>query len=423
MRVLVVGSGGREHALVSKIAQSGLVSEVLCAPGNGGTAQIARNCPVDVESVAALTTLAREEAVDFVVIGPEAPLVLGAADALREAGVLVFGPGREAAQLEGSKAFAKAFIERHGLATAAARVFEDAVQAHAYLDTLTVPPVIKADGLAAGKGVVVAQTIAEAHAAVDAMMGERAFGEAGATVVIEERLVGQEVSFHVVLDGSTYVPLVAAQDHKAVGDGDTGPNTGGMGAYSPPPVVTPDVEQRILQDIVEPTVQGLKTDGLTFRGVLFIGLMIVEGVPYVLEYNVRFGDPETQVLLARWGGDVLPLLLGAAKGTLQGVASEPGPACAMCVVLTAPGYPGSYPKGAPIAGLDQVATVSQVNVIHAGTRVQDGAVVTAGGRVLGVTAAGATVDEVAQKAYRAIDQLHFDGMHFRRDIGHHARSK
>lgn len=423
MRVLVLGSGAREHTLAERIAASAEVSAVICAPGNGGTASCAENVAVDVEDPAAVLALAEHEHVDFVVIGPEAPLVAGVADRLVAAGILVFGPPAAAAALEGSKALAKRFMARHGIQTAAFGVFDEIEKAHAFVDQQEGPLVVKADGLAAGKGVIVCDSVAQAHGAVDQLMGERVFGAAGARVVIEARLWGQEVSFHVVMDGQRCVTLCAAQDHKAIGDGDTGPNTGGMGAYSPPPIVTPEVEQRILHDIVEPTVSGLAADGLGYRGALFIGLMIVEGVPYVLEYNVRFGDPETQVMFARYAGDVMPLLLGAARGDLSQVKPRWAAPCAMCVVLAAKGYPGHYEKGAVIHGLDRIADLADVRALHAGTvRDAQGVVRTSGGRVLGITAIGPTIDAVAKRAYEGVAQIHFDGMQYRRDIGHHART-
>lgn len=422
MKVLVIGSGAREHALAERIAESHIVTEVLCAPGNGGTAQVARNVALECDSPASIVALARREGAGLVVVGPEAPIVAGVADELADAGVDVFAPPRAAAVLEGSKAFAKRFMARHGIATAAFGVFDDPALAHAYVERhADTALVVKADGLAAGKGVIVTSSVAEAHAAIDTVMRERAFGAAGTTVVIEERLVGQEVSFHVVLDGRRHVPLCAVQDHKAVGDGDRGPNTGGMGAYSPPPVVTSEVQERILRDIVEPTVKGLAAEALPYRGVLFIGLMIVKGVPYVLEYNVRFGDPEAQVILARYGGDIMPLLLGAARGDASAVEPSWQAPCAMCVVLAAGGYPGPYMTGTVIEGLDRVSALPGVRLHHAGTRRQSGQVLTHGGRVLGVTAVGLTIDVVAERAYQAVDCIRFAGMHFRRDIGHHAR--
>ena len=421
MRVMVVGSGGREHALAARLRASPQVSDLICAPGNGGTARIARNLPVNVEDVNAIVQLARTELVDFVVVGPEAPLVAGVVDALTEAGIPAFGPKRAGAQLEGSKAYSKEFMRRHGVPTAEFAVFEELAAARSFVEQSGRAWVVKADGLAAGKGVIVAEDVAETLDALERMLGQREFGQAGARVVLEQRLRGQEVSYHIVLDGQRYLPLAAAQDHKRLGDGDRGPNTGGMGAYSPPPVVTPEVEQRILSQVVEPTVKGLISDGLDFRGTLFIGLMIEDGQPRVLEYNTRFGDPETEVLMARWGGDILPLLLGAASGDLSQVTPRWDAAVALCVVLAAPGYPGNIRKGLPITGLDVAAGIPGVMVAHAGTQLQDGVVQTSGGRVLCVTATGDQIDEVADRAYQEVAARHFDGMQYRRDIGHHAR--
>lgn len=423
MRVMILGGGGREHALALRLSASPQVSDLICAPGNGGTAAIARNISVNVEDVAAVVKLARAEAVDFVVVGPEAPLVAGVVDALEEVGIPAFGPRRVGAQLEGSKSFSKEFMKRYGVPTADFAVFEDAAEARSFVQKSGQAWVVKADGLAAGKGVVVANDVPETLAAIDRMLQDREFGAAGARVVLEQRLRGQEVSFHVVLDGQRFVPLAAAQDHKRLGDNDQGPNTGGMGAYSPPPVVTPEVEQRILKEVVEPTVRGLIAEKLDFRGTLFIGLMVDEGKPSVLEYNTRFGDPETEVLMARYGGDVLPLLLGAARGDLSQVRPSWEAPVALCVVLAAPGYPGTIQKGLPIRGAEQASQVPGVHVAHAGTALKDGQLVTSGGRVLCVTATGSDIDEVAERAYRAVSALQFDGMQYRRDIGHHARRK
>jgi phosphoribosylamine--glycine ligase len=421
MRVMILGGGGREHALALRLSASAQVTELLCAPGNGGTAAIARNVSVNPEDVAAVVALARAEAVDFVVVGPEAPLVAGVVDALEQAGILAYGPRRVGAQLEGSKSFSKEFMKRYGVPTAEFAVFDDAAAARRFVEESGQAWVVKADGLAAGKGVIVADDVAQTLAAIDSMLRDREFGAAGARVVLEQRLRGQEVSYHVVLDGQRFVPLAAAQDHKRLGDGDQGPNTGGMGAYSPPPVVTPEVEQRILRDVVEPTVRGLIAEGLDFRGTLFIGLMIEAGRPSVLEYNTRFGDPETEVLMARYGGDLLPLLLGAARGDLSQIEPRWEAPVALCVVLAAPGYPGTIKKGLPISGTEQAAQVPGVQIAHAGTALQNGQLVTSGGRVLCVTATGSDIDEVATRAYRAVSLLQFEGMQYRRDIGHHAR--
>jgi phosphoribosylamine--glycine ligase len=420
---MVVGSGAREHALARKLSQSPTVKQLLCAPGNGGTAAIAENVAVDPEDVAAVVSLARARAVDFVVVGPEGPLVAGLVDALADAGIAAFGPGAVASQLEGSKSFSKRFMLRHSIPTAAAAMFDDAAAAAAPVRAQGRPMVVKADGLAAGKGVIVAGSVGETLDAIDRIMRQREFGDAGSHVLLEERLVGEEVSYHVVLDGERYVALAAAQDHKRIFDGDEGPNTGGMGAYSPPPVVTGAVERKILARIVKPTLDGLRAEGIRYRGALFIGLMIVDGDPYVIEYNCRFGDPETQVMMARFRGDLLPLLLGAARGDLREVQVQWEAPAAMCVVLAAEGYPGAYAKGRVIRGIEEAAGIPNVDVLHAGTEVRGGDVLTTGGRVLSVTARGADIDSVADHAYAAVGCIHFDGMQYRRDIGFRARKR
>jgi phosphoribosylamine--glycine ligase len=422
VKVMIVGSGAREHALAARIIASPQRPSVLCVPGNGGTAAIAENVALDPEDVAAVTRLARERGVDFAVIGPEAPLVAGIADSLRAAGIATFGPGRAAAQLEGSKKFSKLFMRKYGVPTASAHIFDDADAAIAHVRAAGQPMVVKADGLAAGKGVIVAASVEETVAAIELIMRKREFGASGATVLLEQRLFGQEVSYHVLLDGNRALPLAAAQDHKRAHDGDLGPNTGGMGAYSPPPVVTAEVERKILERVVEPTVAGLRREDLMYRGVLFIGLMISDGEPYVIEYNTRFGDPETQVLMARYGGDVLALLFAAASGELQSEALRWEAPVAMSVVIAAPGYPGSYPKGLPIDGLAE-ASAAGVEVHHAGTRREGEAIVSSGGRVLAVTGSGDDLDAVAGRVYAAIERIGLAGGHYRRDIGWHARRR
>ncbi|MCG8557784.1 MAG: phosphoribosylamine--glycine ligase [Proteobacteria bacterium] len=421
MRTIVIGSGGREHALAWKLSQSPEVSSVLCAPGNAGTAAITQSVEVSVGDNEAIVACARAHAADLVVVGPEAPLVNGVTDALAAAGIRAFGPSRRAARLEGSKIFAKRFMTRHAIPTADWAAFSDPQQAEAHLQRRQQPPVVKADGLAAGKGVVVPATHAEALQAIDQMMRGRRFGEAGARVVLEERLTGQEVSYHVVADGKHYVPLAAAQDHKRLLDADRGPNTGGMGAYSPPPLVTPELERKILQRIVEPTLAGMASEDMPYRGALFLGLMIVEGEPLVLEYNVRFGDPETQVLMSRWHGDILPLLDGAVRGELAGFAAAWGAPASVCVVLASAGYPFSQAASVPIAGVEHAAGGAGVEVFHAATRSERGQLVTAGGRVLGVTARGPGVTEAATRAYAAADCIEFEGKQYRSDIGWGAR--
>ena len=423
MKVLVVGNGAREHALAWRISESPLVSEVLCAPGNAGTSTVATNVAIEVGDRVGLVKLAKERAVGLVVVGPEGPLVAGFVDALEAAGIPAFGPSRAAAELEGSKVLAKELMAKYGVPTAAFRVFDDADEATAYVRECARPLVVKADGLAAGKGVVVAGDVAEAVEAIDAMMRERVFGDAGRRVVIEELLLGEEVSYHVIADGSRYVALAAAQDHKRLSDGDRGPNTGGMGAYSPPPVVTAEVEQKILKRVIEPMLDGLRAEGRTFRGVLFAGVMVVDGEPWTLEYNVRFGDPECEALMARFDGDLLPLLLGAARGDLGGITPRFGAGAALCVVLAAAGYPVRVRTGDVISGLEGVAAAAPgARVFHAGTK-RDGELLrTSGGRVLTVCAGAETIDAAAELAYRAADAVVFDGKQLRRDIGWRARS-
>ncbi|MDH3654411.1 MAG: phosphoribosylamine--glycine ligase [Myxococcales bacterium] len=421
MRVLIVGGGAREHALAWRLSQDSGV-EIIGAPGNAGIAAIGRTVPVDPSDADRVVALAQKESADLVVVGPEAPLVAGVVDALRDHGIEAFGPSREAAQLEGSKIFSKEFMARHAIPTAGFAVFDDPDSATRYIQEANRPLVVKADGLAAGKGVIVASNAADAIAGVDRIMRERAFGGAGDRVLIEECLVGQEVSYHVVSDGVRFIPLAPAQDHKRAFDGDEGPNTGGMGAYSPPPVVTPGIEKKILDRVVQPTLRGMAAEGRPFRGALFVGLMIVDGEPLVLEYNTRFGDPECQTLMTRWKGSVLPLIQGSAQGDFAGLTPEWEAPASLCVVLAAGGYPGSYEKGTPIHGLDAASALPHVTVFHAGTALHDDTVVTSGGRVLSVTAIGESIDEAAERAYEAVEKIDFKGKQFRRDIGWRARS-
>ena len=422
MKILVVGAGAREHAIVWRLSQEPEV-ELICAPGNGGMAGLARCFHVAADDVSGLVSLAQGEGVNLVVVGPEAPLVMGVVDALAEVGIPAFGPSAEAAQLEGSKIFSKEFMARHDIPTAGFAVFDEPEAAEAYIRDAQRPLVVKADGLAAGKGVFVTSGADEALEAVGKIMRERAFGDAGGRVLIEECLVGQEVSYHVVADGERYIALAPAQDHKRIGEGDRGPNTGGMGAYSPPPVVSSEVEEKILSRVVEPTLRGMADEGVPFRGALFVGLMIVDGEPMVLEYNVRFGDPECETIMTRWSGAMLPLFLGSAQGDLSAVKQAWAAPCSLCVVLASEGYPGPYVKGLPIEGLNAASRHPDVTVFHAGTRQgEDGIIRTSGGRVLTVTATGESVDDAAMKAYAALAELSFDGMQYRRDIGHHART-
>jgi phosphoribosylamine--glycine ligase len=422
MKVMVVGSGGREHALAFCISRSPRLTKLVCAPGNAGTAPLGESISLNAEDPEAVVGQAQSLGIDLVVVGPEAPLVAGVVDACEKAGIAAFGPRAEGAQLEGSKVFAKRFMAEAGVPTAAFEVFDDPDKADAYVEGHSGKLVVKADGLAAGKGVIVTSDAAGAKEAIDLVMRRKAFGAAGDRVVIEERLVGEEVSYHIVCDGSRYVPMAASQDHKAIFEGDKGPNTGGMGAYSPPPIVTAEVEQAIIDQVVEPTMKGLKKRGIDFRGVLYFGLMMVEGVPNVLEFNVRFGDPETQALVIRWKGDFIDLLMGSARGDLSQVKPQWEAPASICVVLAAEGYPGPYPKGREITGLEEAGKLPGVEVFHAGTAMKEGKVVTSGGRVLSVTAIGDSIDAVAEKAYQAAKVIRFEGMQYRRDIGYRARS-
>ncbi|RIL00053.1 MAG: phosphoribosylamine--glycine ligase [Proteobacteria bacterium] len=419
MNVLILGSGGREHALAWKLARSPRAPRVLAAPGSDGIAREATCFPdVAAGDADAVVALARREGVDLVVVGPEDPLAAGIADRLRAAGVAVFGPSAAAAQLEGSKTFAKEFMRRHAIPTAGFAFFDDLGAARAHVRALRGPCVVKADGLAAGKGVAVCDGAADAERALGEIMGARRFGAAGARVVIEERLVGQEVSYYAISDGTHVVPLAGAQDHKRALDGDRGENTGGMGAYSPAPVFTPAIEKRVLEEIVHPAIRGMAAEGHPFQGVLFAGLMIEpSGAPKVIEFNVRFGDPETQPLLLRMDGDLLALLDAAARGRLDGVAAPEWHGAAVCVVLASGGYPRGYATGKPITGIDEAERDPDVIVFHAGTqRDASGGFASAGGRVLGVTARGASVAEAQRRAYAACDRIAFEGMHLRRDI-------
>jgi phosphoribosylamine---glycine ligase len=421
VNILVVGSGGREHALAWKIGQSPRVAKVFVAPGNPGTALDPALTNVDITDIPALFEFAQREHVALTVVGPEAPLAAGIVDAFRAAGLKVFGPTRAAAQLESSKDFAKAFMARHGLPTAVYETFTDASAARDYVTARGAPIVIKADGLAAGKGVVVATTVAEAHTAIDAMLVDNAMGAAGARVVIEEFLPGEEASFIVMVDGTHVLPLASSQDHKRVGDGDTGPNTGGMGAYSPAPIVTPAMHARIMREVILPAVNGMMADGIPYTGFLYAGVMIdAAGTPRVLEFNCRMGDPETQPIMARLKSDFVDLLEHAVNGTLDAVDAAWDRRAALGVVLAAPGYPEAPRKGAVIAGLDQVSAEAHpdVQVFHAGTAVRDGQVVVNGGRVLCVTALGDSVRQAQRAAYAAVSAIRFEGMQYRTDIGH-----
>lgn len=414
MKVLLIGSGGREHALAWKLSQSPLLSEFYAAPGNPGIAEHATLIDVNTEDQDAVAAVCRDKAIDFVVVGPEAPLVAGLADRLRADGIAVFGPSAAAAQLEGSKGFTKDICARYGIPTGAYERFNNAPKAKAYIRAQGAPIVVKADGLAAGKGVTVAMTVEEAIAAVDDCF-EGAFGQAGAEVVIEAYLDGEEASFFCLSDGTHALALATAQDHKRVGDGDTGPNTGGMGAYSPAPVMTAEMVERTMKEIIEPTMRGMAESGHPFSGVFFAGLMITAKGPELIEYNVRFGDPECQVMMMRLKSDLLPLLLACAKGRLDNAKAEWSDDVALTVVLASKGYPGTYAKTTPIVFLP--ADTEDAKVFHAGTALKDGALVATGGRVLNVTATGKNVDEAQKRAYQLVDQVRWDNGFCRRDIG------
>jgi phosphoribosylamine--glycine ligase len=423
MKVLVIGSGGREHALVWKIAQSPLVERIFCAPGNAGIAGQAECVPIKGEDIDGLLAFARQEQIGLTVVGPEVPLTLGIVDRFREAGLTIFGADRKAAQIEGSKSFSKDLMAKYGVPTAAYGTFTDADQAVAFIHEQGAPIVVKADGLAAGKGVIVAQTEEEAVAAVRDILCEGAFGSAGSKVVIEEFLEGEEASFLAFTDGERIVPLASSQDHKAVFDGDMGPNTGGMGAYSPAPVVTEDIHRQIIDQVLKPTIAGMAAEGCSYSSIIYAGLMIKDGRIKVLEFNARFGDPETQPLLARLKSDIVPVLMACAHGDLSGIELEWHDKAAVCVVMAAGGYPGAYEKGLKIEGLDQAAAIDEVVVFHAGTALKDGVVVTSGGRVLGVTGVGATVAEAIDKAYAGVRAIRWSGVQFRSDIGRKALNR
>jgi phosphoribosylamine--glycine ligase len=414
MRVLLIGSGGREHALAWKLAQSPLMTEFYAAPGNPGIAEYATLAALDIDNHDAVVTFCKDKAIDFVVVGPEAPLVAGIADALRAAGIAVFGPSAAAAQLEGSKGFTKDICARYDIPTGAYQRFNNGPKAKAYVRAQGAPIVVKADGLAAGKGVTVAMTVDEALAAIDDCF-EGAFGEAGAEVVIEAYLDGEEASFFCLCDGKHALALATAQDHKRVGDGDTGPNTGGMGAYSPAPVMTSTMVERTMKEIIEPTMRGMAESGHPFSGVFFAGLMITAKGPELIEYNVRFGDPECQVLMMRLKSDLLPLLFACANGTLDQVTAEWSDDPALTVVMASKGYPGSYAKNTPIAALP--ADGDGKKVFHAGTALKDGALVATGGRVLNITATGGTVGEAKERAYALAGEVKWENGFYRSDIG------
>ena len=422
MNVLVIGSGGREHALCWSLAASPLVDRLHCAPGNAGIAAVAECIDIDALDFDGIAGFCRSAAIDFVVVGPEAPLVAGLVDRLEAAGIRAFGPTAAAAELEGSKGFMKDLCARYGIPTAAYGRFTEARAAKDFIRSHGAPIVVKADGLAAGKGVVVAQTLAEALAAVDDMLGGR-FGAAGASLVIEEFLAGEEVSYFALVDGKHALPLAAAQDHKRVFDGDQGPNTGGMGAYSPVPALTPTLDSAILERIIRPTVAAMAAEGRPYKGVLYAGVMLTATGPQLYEYNCRFGDPECQVLLTRLKSDLLPALIAARDGVLDRFDLRWHDDAALCVVMAARGYPGDYAKGTPIRNLKPAGELDRVNIFHAGTRKADGRILANGGRVLGITARGGSIAEAQARAYEAIEVIDWPGGFCRRDIGWRAVKK
>jgi len=420
MRVLVVGGGGREHALVWKIADSPLVDKLYCAPGNAGIADLAECVDVEAGDVLGLRRFARENAIDLTVVGPEVPLVKGIVDSFGSAGLRVFGPTREAARIEGSKVFSKQLMQRHGVPTAPFRVFNGPERAKSYLEMIGAPVVVKADGLAAGKAAIVCRTLKEAYEAVDRIAIRREFGDAGDQLVVESCLVGEEASMIAFTDGRTIAVLPSTQDHKAIYDGDRGPNTGGMGAYSPAPVIDEGLAAQIEREVLVQTVHAMNREEKPYRGVLYAGIMVTDDGPQVLEFNCRLGDPETQPLLMRLESDIVPILLATLDGTLDEVDIRWDARPALCVVMASGGYPSGYQKGFPIEGLDDVKAMEDVMVFHAGTALEDGQVVTSGGRVLGVTARGDTIRQAKDRAYEAVGSIHFPKAYYRTDIGQKA---
>ncbi|MCD6525591.1 MAG: phosphoribosylamine--glycine ligase [Desulfuromonas sp.] len=423
MKILVIGGGGREHALVWKMAQSPLVEKIFCAPGNPGMNGLAETVHLAVDNIDGLCDFAQQHFIDLTVVGPELPLTLGIVDRFKVEGLAIFGPSKAAAQIEGSKGFSKDLMAKYGIKTAAYASFSDREAAAAYIRDQGAPIVVKVDGLAAGKGVILAQTEQEAIDAVDDILVKKAFGDAGDAVVIEEFLTGEEASFFAFTDGKNILPLASAQDHKQIFDGDKGPNTGGMGAYSPAPVVTDVLYDRIVKEVVQPTIDGMAAEGCPYCGILFIGLMIENDDFKVLEYNARFGDPEAQPLLSRMKSDVVPVLLDCARGELTTKALEWHDRAAVCVVMASGGYPGDYAKGDVINGLDAANAIDGVRVFHAGTALKDGKIVTAGGRVLGVTGWGDDVAAAIKKAYEGVAKISWNGAQIRTDIGQKALNR
>ncbi len=422
MKVLIIGSGGREHALTWKVAQSPKVTKIYCAPGNAGMAQLAECVDIKVTDIPGVVAFSKEQAIDLVIIGPDNPLFDGMADELRAAGIRTFGPSKAAAAIEGSKVFSKELMKKYGIPTADFRVFDDAAEARAYIEELSggkdeLPIVVKADGLALGKGAIVCDTKLQALKAIDDMMVKKVFGEAGDRILIEERISGQEASLIVITDGTNIAPLTPAQDYKRAYDGDQGPNTGGMGCYSPVPAVPPEMYDRCIETLIKPAIAAMKAEGRTYTGTLYCGIMLTEKGPQVIEYNARFGDPETQVMLPLLETDLIEVIEASLEGRLDSLDVRCYNGCAVCVVLASGGYPGSYETGKPITGLEEAAAMDGVTVFHAGTKLVDGRIVTAGGRVLGVTGIGETFREARDRAYAGASKIKFENMHYRTDIG------
>ncbi len=423
MKVLIVGGGGREHALAWKISQSSKVTKIYAAPGNAGIAQIAECAPIKAEDIAGLLSFAKSKAVDLTIVGPEGPLSMGIVDEFTKAGLRAFGPSGKAAEIEASKRFSKDLMKKYRIPSADYGVFTDRAAAEAYIREKGAPIVVKADGLAAGKGVVVAETLDEAIKALDMIMTQKAFGKAGELVVVEECLKGEEASFMAFTDGKTVVPMASSQDHKRIFDGDKGPNTGGMGAYSPAPVVTKKLERQVMEKIMVPTVRAMEKEGRLFKGVLYAGIMVQNGEARVLEFNARFGDPETQPIMMRLDTDLIDIIEAIIDGNLSKIHVKWKAGSAVCVVMASGGYPEKYEKGKEIKGLDHASKHGDVMVFHAGTSLKNGAVVTDGGRVLGVTGLGPVVAAAIDNAYAGVREISFDGAHYRRDIGARALEK
>jgi phosphoribosylamine--glycine ligase len=418
MKILVIGGGGREHAIVWKLSQSKVVDKIYCIPGNAGISEVAECLEIESKDISALLDFVKYEWIDLTVVGPEDPLAKGIVDVFQKEGRRIIGPTQAGAQIESSKVFAKDFMKRHKIPTAEYKIFTSYTHAEEYIRLKGTPIVIKADGLAAGKGVFVCQNYDEAVDALRIIMKEKVFGSAGDKVVIEECLKGQEVSYLVFTDGKSIVPMVTSKDHKRLLDNDEGPNTGGMGTFSPNPAVTPELEQEILETVIKPTIKGLKSEGIIYKGILYAGLMIVNGKPYVLEFNCRFGDPETQVILPRLETDIIDIFMAISEQRLSKVNVKWSDKASLCVILASEGYPGKYRKGLSIKGLEMVKGLKDVIVFHAGTKFnEEGAIVTSGGRVLGVTALGNDLQEARQKAYSAVGLINFEGMQYRKDIG------